>query len=140
MPRWWHADSSGRRRDHIKSSREISSIACETGTVVPAQPGFELLGLHKEKNEICRDPIIAWRFADDDQPIALTPAISCKLRYPAGVGVLYPDGQVYDPYLERSYSDSKAWILGVRKWEEEQKRYIEKRNAQKQADTSCQHV
>jgi hypothetical protein len=43
-----------------------------------------------------------------------------------------PDGQVYDPYLERSYPDSKAWIVGVRKWEEEQKRYIEKRNAQKQ--------
>lgn len=116
----------------MKSPRDIDQIACDIGSVVPAQPGFELLGLLKDKDyEVCRDPIIAWRFMDGDSPAALTPANSGRIKYSTGVGVLYPDGQVYDPFLERSHRDIETWIINVREWEEEEKRYNAKNEAKK---------
>jgi hypothetical protein len=97
---------------------EAYEIVGRLDPLVPAPPGFELLCCDGEAIE--REPIIAWRCrlnedSEFDTPIAITPS-GVRLYVP-GVGVRFPDGQVFAPEwgCERTYPDVEAWLAGERK-------------------------
>jgi hypothetical protein len=94
------------------------------GHIVPAQRGFEVLYLSdpgtEPKPEIEREPIIAWRLAEGDEVVPMTPngskAIGRLNEAKCSAAVLFSDGQVCAEH--GLYPNIEAWIAAEREGEE----------------------
>jgi hypothetical protein len=78
-------------------------------TVIPANPGFEILYVDTNDDRYTAEPIIAWSIEKPDDPQPIT---ASGTHDGADVAVRYPNkGPIL--YEGRHYKDASGWLYAV---------------------------